>query len=62
MESVLVVPPQVRTAASVIERTVANDDAYLESKDSAFCALTDFRVNISSPWRRTVLSVTRSMT
>lgn len=25
------------------ERTVANDDVYLESNDSALCALTDFR-------------------
>jgi len=43
METALVVPSRVRSAASLIERTVANDDAYLESNDSAFCALTDFR-------------------
>jgi CBS domain-containing protein len=43
METVLVVPSEVRSAASLIERTVANDDAYLESNDSALCALTDFR-------------------
>ena len=43
MENALVVPSGVRLAASVIERTVANDAAYLESDDSAFCALTDFR-------------------
>jgi CBS domain-containing protein len=27
----------------VVKRTVANDDAYLQSKDSVLCALTDFR-------------------
>jgi CBS domain-containing protein len=27
----------------MIERTAANNDAYLESRDSAFCALTDLR-------------------
>lgn len=43
MESALVAPSRVRSAASLIERTVANNDAYLESNDSAFCALTDFR-------------------
>ena len=43
MENALVVPAQVRMAASVTERAVANDDACLQSKDSAFCALTDFR-------------------
>jgi CBS domain-containing protein len=43
MENALVVPSRVRSTASLIERTVANDDAYLESDDSAFCALTDFR-------------------
>ena len=43
MENALLVPSGVRLAASVIERTVANDAAYLESDDSAFCALTDFR-------------------
>jgi hypothetical protein len=43
METAFVVPSRVRAAASLIERTVANDDAYLESNDSAFCALTDFR-------------------
>jgi CBS domain-containing protein len=43
MENVLVVPSRVRSAASLIERAVANDDAYLESNHSAFCALTDFR-------------------
>jgi CBS domain-containing protein len=43
MENALVVPLRVRPAASLIERTVAYDDAYLESSDSAFCALTDFR-------------------
>jgi len=43
MESALVVPSRVRSAASLIKRTVADDEAYLESKDSAFCALTDFQ-------------------
>ena len=43
MENRLVVPSRVRSAQSVSERTVANDGAYLESDDSAFCALTDFR-------------------
>ena len=43
METALVVPSRVRWAASLVERSVANDDAYLEDNDSAFCALTDFR-------------------
>jgi CBS domain-containing protein len=43
MENTLLVPSRVQSAASLIERTGVNDDAYLESKDSAFCALTDFR-------------------
>jgi CBS domain-containing protein len=43
METALVVPSRVRWAASLIERSVANDDANLEANDSAFCALTDFR-------------------
>jgi len=43
METALVVPSRVRWAASLVERSVANDDAYLEANDSAFCALTDFR-------------------
>ena len=43
MENALVVPSGVRFAASVIEGAVANDAAYLESDDSAFYALTDFR-------------------
>ncbi len=43
MENALVVPSGVRPAESIIERTVAIDGAYLESDDSAFCALTDFR-------------------
>jgi CBS domain-containing protein len=43
MDNALVVPSSVRSAGSLIERTVANDDAYLESNDSAFYALTDFR-------------------
>ena len=43
MENALMVPSEVWSAASVTERTVANDAAYLESGDSALCALTDFR-------------------
>ncbi len=43
METALVVPSRVRWAASLVERSVANDDAYLKADDSAFCALTDFR-------------------
>jgi CBS domain-containing protein len=42
METALVVPSRVRSAASLIERIVANDDTYLEPDDSAFRALTDF--------------------
>lgn len=43
MENELVVPSRVRSSVSLIERTVANEDTYLESNDAAFCALTDFR-------------------
>jgi len=43
MEHLLIVPSRVRSAGALIERTGANDDAYLEHDDSAFCALTDFR-------------------
>jgi CBS domain-containing protein len=43
METALVMPSRVRSAASLIERTPGNDDAYLEANDSAFCALNDFR-------------------
>jgi len=43
METALVVPSRVRSAASLIERTVAIDDTCLDAGDSAFCALTDFR-------------------
>jgi CBS domain-containing protein len=43
MENALVVPSGVRSAAALIERVIANDDAYLKSNDSAFCAMTDFR-------------------
>jgi CBS domain-containing protein len=43
MENALVVPLRVRSAASLLERTVADDDSYLEANDSAFCVLTDFR-------------------
>ncbi len=43
MENALIVPSGVRSADSVVDRTVAIDGAYLESDDSAFRALTDFR-------------------
>jgi CBS domain-containing protein len=43
MENASVEPSRVRSAASLVERTVANHNAHLESNDSAFCALTDFR-------------------
>ena len=38
MEHLLIVPSRVRSAGALIERTGANDDAYLEHDDSAFCA------------------------
>jgi CBS domain-containing protein len=43
METALIVPSQLRWAASLIERSVADDDARLDASDSAFYALTDFR-------------------
>jgi len=43
METALVVPSRVLSAASLPERSVANDEAYLDADDAAFCALTDFR-------------------
>lgn len=43
MDNSLVVPSRGRSATSLVERTVANDDAFLESDAAAFCALTDFR-------------------
>ncbi|MHB8475793.1 MAG: CBS domain-containing protein [Steroidobacteraceae bacterium] len=43
MEQPLVVPSLVRSAASLIGRTGANDDTYLDRCDPAFRALTDFR-------------------
>jgi CBS domain-containing protein len=42
MESALLVPSRTRSATSLLERTVANGDGYLQANDSAFCALTDF--------------------
>ena len=42
MENALAVPSGFRPAASLNERAAVNDDTYLESSDSAFCALTDF--------------------
>jgi hypothetical protein len=47
MESALaVVPLRIRPAASLNERSAVNDDAYLESNDSACRALTDFQQEI----------------
>jgi|SRR6185437_619825 len=43
MENALVVPAQIWPAASLNERPVVDDDSYLDSVDSAFCALTDFQ-------------------
>jgi CBS domain-containing protein len=43
MEKSLAVPSGGRLAAFVIDRTVANQATYLDTNDSAFCALTDFR-------------------
>ena len=62
MEHPLVAPSRVRSAASLIERTGANDD-YLARDDSAFCALRlIFGAIISSPWKRIVLSMMHSRT
>ncbi len=43
MDCSLIAPPGVRSSATSIERPAANDAAYLQTNDSAFCALTDFR-------------------
>jgi CBS domain-containing protein len=43
MDSSLLAPFPVGSAPSLLERIVANDDSCLQSDDSAFCALTDFR-------------------
>jgi CBS domain-containing protein len=43
METSLVVSYPVLLAASLAEQNVAKADDYLQSTDSAFCALTDFR-------------------
>ena len=43
METTLVAPARIRAAADFVERSVAEDDTYLEPDDSAFYALTDFR-------------------
>ncbi len=43
MENVLVPPSGIRSTASLAERAAANDGAYLQPNDSAFCALSDFR-------------------
>ncbi len=43
MENMLVVPCGSRPMVSVIERSVANDPAFLRPEDCALCALTDFR-------------------
>jgi CBS domain-containing protein len=42
METALVVPSRILSAASLLERAVANDETHLDADDSAFCALTDF--------------------
>ena len=46
MENALAVPPRIRPAAALNERSAVNDNAYLDSDDSAFRALTDFRREI----------------
>lgn len=43
MEYALSLPSRIRPAASLNERSAVNDDTYLASVDSAFCALTDFQ-------------------
>ena len=43
MDTPLLVPPHVRSAASFIEQSAVKHDDYLQDDDSAFCALTDFR-------------------
>jgi len=43
MESALIAPSRTVSAASLPERTVANDHAHLDCDDSALYALTDFR-------------------
>jgi len=43
MGSTLAGPSGVRLAATGNQRAVANDPDFLQSGDSAFCALTDFR-------------------
>lgn len=45
MDNVTLVPSRIRSAASLRERIVANDDGYLDATDSAFCALTDFELD-----------------
>ena len=59
MDSSLLAPFPVRSAASLSGRFVANDDSCLQSDDSAFCALTDFqRELIPSRCRPPLLSMT----
>jgi signal-transduction protein with cAMP-binding, CBS, and nucleotidyltransferase domain len=43
MENAPVVPSRMGPVASLNERSVVNDNAYLDSVDSALCALTDFQ-------------------
>jgi CBS domain-containing protein len=43
MESALIAPSRILCAASLMERSVTHEHAYLDSDDSAFYALTDFR-------------------
>jgi CBS domain-containing protein len=45
MDNVTLVPSRIRSAASLRERIVANDDGYLDATDSAFRALTDFELD-----------------
>ncbi len=42
MENTLIAPSRTRSAVSLVERAIANDDDYLEPDDPAFRALTDF--------------------
>ena len=57
MEPSLVVSCRVRSAASLTEQNVAKDDDHLQSTDSAFFALTDFRQDPLSRWMLAALSM-----
>ncbi len=43
MEGISMAPPEFRSASPAIDRIACDDRVYLESTDSAVCALTDFR-------------------